>query len=248
MSTQSTQYDFPTEEVNLPSKGLLYPESNPLSSGKVVIKYPGAKQEDILSNQAYIEDGSVFDKYTQSVIVSTINFEDLIIGDQDAIMISARILGEGANYKFMYDGKLQNVNLSELKDKPLDENIFQKGMKNEFEFKCPNTSNILTWKILTYKDEKDIKAEIEGLKKISKEPQDIATRLKYTITSVNGDRSQKSIREFVDKGYFISRDIKAFRKHINKFQPGLDLTFFPEGRSESTNLPIGLSFFWTNEG
>ena len=26
---------FPTEEIELPSKGLVYPEDNPLSSGKI---------------------------------------------------------------------------------------------------------------------------------------------------------------------------------------------------------------------
>ena len=70
MSIESTQYDFPTEEINLPSKGLIYPDSNPLSSGKVTIKYPGARQEDILSNQAYIIDGSVLDKYVPSGIIT----------------------------------------------------------------------------------------------------------------------------------------------------------------------------------
>ena len=50
---------FPTEEVELPSKGLIYPEDNPLSSGKVEIKYMTAKEEDILSNQTYIQNGTV---------------------------------------------------------------------------------------------------------------------------------------------------------------------------------------------
>ena len=45
-----TKYDFPTETVELPSKGLIYPENNPLSSGQVEMKYMTAKEEDILSN------------------------------------------------------------------------------------------------------------------------------------------------------------------------------------------------------
>ena len=32
-------FNFPTEEIELPSKGLIYPEGNPLSSGKVIMKY-----------------------------------------------------------------------------------------------------------------------------------------------------------------------------------------------------------------
>ncbi len=32
------EYKFPTEMVDLPSKGLIYPKSNPLSSGQVEMK------------------------------------------------------------------------------------------------------------------------------------------------------------------------------------------------------------------
>ena len=44
---QESQFQFPTEEVTLPSKGLLYPEGSPLKSGKVRMKYMPAKEEDI---------------------------------------------------------------------------------------------------------------------------------------------------------------------------------------------------------
>ena len=33
------EFKFPTEEVELPSKGLLYPDGHPLKSGKIEIKY-----------------------------------------------------------------------------------------------------------------------------------------------------------------------------------------------------------------
>ena len=50
---------FPTEEVTLPSKGLLYPEGSPLRSGKVTMKYMTAREEDILTNQNYIKNGKI---------------------------------------------------------------------------------------------------------------------------------------------------------------------------------------------
>ena len=37
--TTKTTPSFPTEIVTLPSEGFFYPEDNPLSSGKVEIKY-----------------------------------------------------------------------------------------------------------------------------------------------------------------------------------------------------------------
>ena len=68
-----SEFKFPTEEVELPSKGLIYPKDHPLSSGKVEIKYMTAKEEDILTNQAYIEKGTVLDKLLESVLISKVN-------------------------------------------------------------------------------------------------------------------------------------------------------------------------------
>jgi len=54
---------FPTEIVDLPSKGLLYPAEHPLASGTVEMKYMTAKEEDILTNQGFIERGVVITSY-----------------------------------------------------------------------------------------------------------------------------------------------------------------------------------------
>ena len=49
--TQSaSKFSLPTETVELPSKGLLYPKESPLSEGKIEMKYMTAKEEDILTN------------------------------------------------------------------------------------------------------------------------------------------------------------------------------------------------------
>ena len=64
------QFALSTETVELPSKGLLYPEDNPLSSGTIEIKYMSAKEEDILTNSSYIQDGTVLDKLLKLWIVT----------------------------------------------------------------------------------------------------------------------------------------------------------------------------------
>ena len=97
---EESKFKFPTEIIELPSKGLVYSEDNPLSSGKIEMKYMTAKEEDILSNQSYIQKGVVLDKLLQSLIVSKINYQDLIVGDKNAIMIAARVLGYGKDYEF----------------------------------------------------------------------------------------------------------------------------------------------------
>lgn len=236
-------FTLPTEIVDLPSKGLLYPESNPLSSGTIEIKYMTAKEEDILTNQNYISNGTVLDKLLKSLIISEINYNDLLIGDKNAIMIAARILGYGAEYKFNYNGKEEIVNLSEVNNKPLDESFYTKGL-NEFSYTLPTSGNEIIFKMLTHGDEIKINQELEGLKKINKDNSpELTTRLKYMIQSINGERDKKVIREFVDTA-FLARDARAFREHIQKIQPDVDLTFFPSGTKRSVSIPIGVSFFW----
>ncbi len=88
-----SKFKLPTETVDLPSKGLLYPEDSPLAKGTIEMKYMTAKEEDILTNQNYISDGTVIDKLLQSLIVTEgVNFNELLVGDKNAIMVAARIL------------------------------------------------------------------------------------------------------------------------------------------------------------
>ncbi len=236
-------FNLPTETIDLPSKGLLYPEGHPLSNGTIEIKYMTAKEEDILTNQNYIQNGTVLDKLLKSLIVTEFDYNDLVIGDKNAVMIAARILGYGAEYKFTYNGVEEVVDLSEIDNKPLDESLYTKG-QNEFTFTLPASNNEITFKFLTHGDEVKISKELEGLKRIKKEESpELTTRLKYMITSINGDQESKTIREFIDQA-FLARDARSFREHISKIQPDVDLTFFPSTSTKSISLPIGINFFW----
>lgn len=240
---EESKFKMPTEIVELPSKGLLYPEESELAKGTVEMKYMTAKEEDILTNQSYIKNGTVLDKLMKSLIVSKINFDDLLIGDKNAIMIAARILGYGSDYVFEYGGETQTVDLTQIENKPLKEELFTNNI-NEFTFTLPHSKNTVAFKILTHKDEQDISRELEGLKKINKDSSpEMSTRLKYMITSVEGSRDKKDIREFVDN-YLLAKDARALREYIKEIQPDVNLTFFPSGGSNRVNIPIGVSFFW----
>jgi hypothetical protein len=149
MENTVTKPKFPTEIVDLPSKGLLYPKENPLSSGKVEMKYMTAKEEDILTNQSYIQKGIVLDELIKSLIVSDINYDDLCVGDKNGILIASRILGYGSDYTFEYNGESQNVDLSSLENKPLKEELFANKI-NEFSFTLPKSKNSITF-IIKYK-------------------------------------------------------------------------------------------------
>jgi hypothetical protein len=243
---EDNKFKFPTEMVDLPSKGLIYPADNPLSSGKIEMKYMTAKEEDILTNQNYIKQGVVLDKLLKSMIVSPINYDDLIVGDKNAIMIASRILGYGKDYSFKVEDETVTIDLTECPTRYLDEKSITPGA-NLFNYTFPYSKTEITYKLLTGKDEKEVQAELDGLKKIDKNSSaELSTRLKYMILSVGGNSDKKTIREFVDN-YLLARDSKDFREHLRKTQPDIELSasyINSNGESEVINVPITVTFFW----
>ena len=238
-----TDFTLPTEIIDLPSQGKLYPEDHPLAEGKIEMKYMTAKEEDILSNQTYIQNGTVIDKLLKSLIVTKVDFDDILIGDKNAIMVAARVLGYGPEYKFATIEGVQEVDLSKIDSKPLHKDLLS-ATENNFSFDLPTTDNSITFKILTHGDEKKIERELEGLKKINKDdPPEVSTRLKHIITSINGDSDPPTVRKFVDKA-LLARDSRALREYISQIQPDVDLTFSPEGAKYKRSIPISIGFFW----
>jgi hypothetical protein len=241
---------IPTEMIELPSKGLVYPKDNPLSEGKIEMRYMTAKHEDILSNTNYMKQGILFDKLLQSLIVSKINYNDIIVGDKDAILVAARILGYGKDYKVKYTnpstGEQEDavIDLTEIKNKNIDYSALKN--ENEFSFVLPQSDNEITFKFLTHADEKKIEEDVKINQKLNISSR-ITTQLKYAITSINGDRDPKAIRSFVDE-YLLAGDAKALRDHMKAVSPGLDMTFTFTGADgyieEGVEIPMGLSFFY----
>ena len=246
----STNFKLPTEQVDLPSKGLLYPKDSPLASGTIEMKYMTAKEEDILTNQNYIQKGIVIDKLLESLIVIKVNYNDILIGDKDALLIASRILGYGKDYSFTYAGEDISVDLTTLKNKELDSTLVVDG-KNEFTFDLPHTDNVITFRLLTQKNEKEIQREIDGLKKITPSAtKDLSTRMKYMITSINGASENSAVRDFVDNG-FLAKDARAFREYYGKIVPGINTTIsheFADGVEEDLVIPINANFLWPDFG
>ena len=241
---EEPKFKFPTEKIELPSKGLVYPLDNPLSSGVVEMKYMTAREEDILTNQNYITKGLVVDKLLQSLIVSKINYNDLVVGDKNALLMAARVLGYGSNYEFSYRGQEYEVDLATLENKEIDESKFDH--KNEFEFTLPHSKTNITFQLMTQGLENKIDRELKGLEKLKKEVSpEMSTRMKHLILSVEGDSELKSVREFVDT-YLLARDAKALRDHIVDFQPDVDFTYEIEvdGELEEIKIPITSNFFF----
>jgi hypothetical protein len=244
------EFKFPTEVVDLPSKGHFYVEGHPLSKGKVEVKYMTAKEEDILTSQNLIKQGTVIDVLLQSLIIDkTINIQDLLIGDKNAIMVAARVLGYGKDYQFEYDGEEQTVDLSKLEPVDIDFKKFTKGV-NEFSYELPNSKRTVTFKLLTARDEKNIEVDLKALKKISKEKSsELTTRLKRVLLSVDGNNDKTHVNNFVDNE-FLSRDSLAFRKHLSSMTPDIDMSTYidVDGEEIEVTIPVTLRFFWPQSG
>ena len=243
------EYNFPTETIDLPSGGKFYPEGSPLRSGKIDVKYMTAKEEDILTSTNLIQKGTVIDKLMESLIVTPgVKPDDLLVGDLNAVMIAARILAYGKDYPVELScGECQtrfnhNTDLSALQTIDASE-VPENG---EFELTLPTNAKI-TFRLLTRADEKDIVNEINALKKVNGAVEaDSTTRLKYIITSFNGNRDRKIVREFAEA--MIIRDVRALREAYKKVSPDvnfeLDIVCENCGATIKTRMPFGANFFW----
>jgi len=248
--------NFPTEIVPLPSKGLLYPEGHPLAGGTIEMKYMTAREEDILTSQNLIKQGVVLDKLFESLIVTPIEYGDLYVGDKNAIMVAARILGYGKEYTVEVDdpfspGTKQKVtiDLTQIEHKEVDYSLFE-HRKNEFDFELPQSKRVVTFRLMTHSLDKQIQTEIKGMNKNRVKTgidNDLTTRLKNIIVAVDGESGRATINNFVDNELF-AMDSRALRSHIKSISPDLDMTFTfvseTTGEVKEMDIPMGVSFFW----
>jgi hypothetical protein len=254
--SENQVFKTPTQPLDLPSKGKLYSKESPLSSGVIELNLPTAYHEDILTNRNYIQQGLVIDKFLQAIIATKIDYNELLVGDKNAIMVGARILAYGSNYSFKYtdpstrESEEITVDLSQLKEKEIDWTQVKEGI-NEFDFTLPMSKVTVTFKILSHKDENNIEAELKGMQKISKNMSgDITVRLGNSIVAINGNRDQKSIRDFSKS--MPMQDSQALRKYITSVTPDILMKFNFTTKSgevvEGLSLPMTVDFFWPDLG
>ena len=248
------QYGFPTEVLSLPSQGLLYREDSPLRSGTIDVKYMTAKEEDILTSANLINQGVVIDRLLESIIAdSKVKLDDMFIGDKNAIMIGTRILGYGKDYAVTLTDPDTNerveyvVDLTKLENKPIDEKLFENG--NNFTFELPNSKRIIGFKLLTQKDENQIAETLKDYEKVEKltgVSYNLTTRFKHQIVSIDDNKDQKEIDNFVDNE-FLALDSRAFRKYLDEITPDIELKFDytrQTGNLHKIDVPLGIDFFW----
>lgn len=229
-------FPFQTERIDLPSKGLVYPKTSPLSKGYVDMRYMTAFHEDILTNINYINRGIQYtlDKFCQSLIVDDkVSINDLIEGDRFQLLLASRILSYGHIVDYEYKGKPLRVDLTKLPNKHFDESLFNNT--NEIPFELPWSGINITIKLLTHGDLIEIEEEANRLKELFPEDNfDRQLKLKKIIQSVKGDYTKETIESFI-ANTLVGIDVREIILFHNEISPEVDIrTKDSEGGEEHT--------------
>lgn len=244
--------NVPMEVIGLPSEGKYYPSNSSLSTGKISLRYPTARDEDILVSRNLLQKGIALDMFIGSLIVDkNVNLDDLLLGDKNALTVAARILAYGTEYdsqmKCPSCGELNKVkiDLSTVETKEVE---LSGDTDGNHVFILPLSKAEVVFKLLDGHDLKKIDEEIKQFKKRLKgnvEPES-TIRLKYAIKSINGENSLNFIHNFVNS--MPSQDALKLRDQIHKLTPDMDMIFDFEcsecSYSERSTIPLGVSFFW----
>lgn len=252
---EDNKKQYVTEVVELPSEGYFYSEDNPLSSGKIELFMPTAKHEDILTSRNLIKKGVVIDQFLKSLVVNNnINFDEILVGDKNGLLIASRILLYGAKYttkitcKSCEESFKHEIDLSELNMKEIDFSKFPKNV-NEFQFELPHSKINITFKLLTHSDETLINNQLKKIKNYETggvNPE-LTTRLTYFITELNGESNKAKIHKFVNNE-LSSRDSLEFRQYLSEITPGMETDITLDcplcGYEQTIALPMDVNFFW----
>jgi len=248
-----SEHKFPTEVIDLPSGGKVYPKDSPLAEGKIELKYMTTKEEDILMSQNLIKKGVVIDKLLDSLIVTKgVNQQDLILGDKNAVLVASRILAYGPEYTV----EVTNPNNTEQKIEHTFDltscpfKVTSEGIDytdNSFDYTTEIGKDKIKFKLLTGVEEALIEKDLKQSAKFGYSS-DITTRLRYTITEVGGDNKPETIQSFSQN--MLARDSMALRNYITEISPDIDLTSEIEigGETVSVSIPLSVTFFWPQAG
>ena len=253
----SISLSMPTEFVQLPSKGLLYPSDHPLhGKEEIEIKYMTAKEEDVLSSEALIKKGIVLDRLIQSLIIDkNIDPASLLVADRSAILVATRASGYGEEYDFSItcpgcetktDG---HYNLSEREDTSFnsEELEVQATKSGTCIVELPKTKAKIEFRLINGYDERAI---IQKNSNKTNTSSIVTDQLKRLVLSINGVQDIIEIRSFIDN--MPAYDSRYLRNLIADVAPNTKMSFdficeSCDHRS-ALEVPITLTFFWPDVG
>jgi len=249
-------WDVPIESAPLPSGGRVYNKNSTLYGRKTLdIRAMTAKDEDILMSQAYIKQGNVISKLLESCIIDkSIDINEMLVGDRNAVMISIRITGFGAQYKttvlceHCMTSQSASFNLSDLGLKRLGSDPLSDG-ENKFSVELPVTKKTVYFSLTTVnsEDEAIISAKRnKDLLGIDHDQSRVTSSLLNTVIAIDNISDKNKIKKFIQNMPVL--DSRFLRNHIKEIEPGIDmaatLVCTSCQRGSQVNLPLGTGFFW----
>jgi rRNA maturation protein Nop10 len=252
-------WQVPVETVPVPSQGKVYSQEHPLHLKETIeVKAMTAKEEDILSSRALIQEGTAVTHLIKSCLINRdVDPEDMLIGDRNALMIAIRITGYGSRYRVVAkcpscgNSSDQDFDLSDLTIKRLLIEPVTSGL-NEFSFNLPITKKTVHFKFINGKDEKDISVAAERRKKLmpgAKIDNNITSRLASQIVSIDGVTDRSKINMFINN--MPAQDSRRLRKYIVENEPGINMKTQMDcphcGTVSEVALPLGAGFFWPED-
>lgn len=157
VSFNNDDMDVAFDVIALPSNGECYPTKN----SRLQVGFLTSADENVITSPQLYKDGSVIDLLLhRKVLTKGFNVDDLCVGDCDAITVFLRATSYGADFPiFVKDPQSgenieTTVDLTKLKSKPFT----LKGDENgHFEFQLPISKDVIKFKFLTRKDERNLK-------------------------------------------------------------------------------------------
>lgn len=241
------EFIIPTEKIELPSKGLFYPNRKSV----VEIKYMTAEEDNILFSADLIKSGKVLDVLLESVIKDKdLRPDDMLSGDRNYVLIEARRTGLGDDYK---PGKIRcescgsdfepTVDLSLLKPRQLELEPDSEGL---YEVVLPVTKFKIKFRLLRGSDEKRLSKSMEKKTGNAKVSRLITERYLLQIMEVNGNRDKLYINKFISA--MPTKDSLFFREYNRQVEPGIDLNYEFEcshcGHVQDRDVPITSKLFY----
>jgi len=248
----------PTEIIDLPSKGMLYPQGHPLHGKDTIeIKQMTAKEEDMLTSRSLLQKGVALDRVLSSIIIDkSINADTLLVGDRNALIIAARISAYGNEYntkvtcpacgtvqEYNFDLNQQNV----YSGSDVEEFVTDTATDGIFTTKLPRTGLNIGFRVLTGADERRLIEGVEMDRKNKKvHERNVTRQLLNMIVSVNDNTTSEAVNYVVEN--LPSVDVRHLRQAYKAASPNVDLTQHFEcnncGHEQDMEVPLNADFFW----
>lgn len=247
----------PTEIVDLPSKGVGYPNNHPLNGKDFIeIKYMTAKDEDTLANQSLLKKGIALERVLENIIVNAeIDPLSLLVCDRNAILIKARATAYGPNYDAVVNCPkcgTKNMMTFDLMAPKAEGGLTEEASKivqyigdGLFQTKMPGTKFTIKFRLANGEDENRIMEMA-----ISGKTVDFGAveQYKKMIKSVEEYVDQDVIDSYVDNMIITdATHLKMCLKHCTT-SVRISNTLHCKNCSneQEVDVPFGTDFFWPN--